>query len=55
MELSITSVDQSPIEMGRMTAQVFLEEVNNGKNVKMEKQIVLTPELIVRKSSLKKQ
>ena len=53
MELSITSVDQSPIEMGRMAAQVFLEEVNNGKKVKMKKQIVLTPELIVRKSSLK--
>lgn len=53
MELSITSVDQSPIEMGRMAAQVFLEEVNNGKKIKMQKQIVLTPELIIRKSSLK--
>lgn len=53
MELSITSVDQSPIEMGRMAAQVFLEEVNNGKKIKMQKQIVLTPELMVRKSSSK--
>ncbi|CAH8282684.1 LacI family transcriptional regulator [Mariniflexile fucanivorans] len=53
MELSITSVDQSPVEMGRITAQVFLEEVGNGKKIKTQKQVVLTPELIVRKSSLK--
>jgi LacI family transcriptional regulator len=53
MELSITSVDQSPIEMGRIAAKVFLEEVNNGKKIKSEKHVVLTPELIVRKSSQK--
>ncbi|GGK10532.1 LacI family transcriptional regulator [Yeosuana aromativorans] len=53
MELSITSVDQSPIEMGRLTAQVFLEEVNNSKKIKSEKQVVLTPELMIRKSSQK--
>lgn len=53
MELSITSVDQSPIEMGRRAAQVFLEEVNKDKNEKTQKQIVLSPELIVRKSSSK--
>lgn len=53
MELSITSVDQNPIEMGKITAQVFLEEVNNGQNIKMEKHIILTPELVIRESSLK--
>lgn len=53
MELSMTSVDQSPIEMGRIAAQVFLEEVSNNTKVKSEKHVVLTPELIVRKSSLK--
>jgi LacI family transcriptional regulator len=53
MELSITTLDQSPIEMGRIAAQVFLEEVGNGKKVKSEKQVVLAPELIIRKSSLK--
>ncbi|MFI1743290.1 LacI family DNA-binding transcriptional regulator [Thalassobellus sediminis] len=52
MELSITSVDQSPIQMGRIAAQVFLEEVNS-KGEKTEKHIVLAPELIVRKSSQK--
>jgi LacI family transcriptional regulator len=54
MELSITSVDQSPMEMGKIAAHVFLEEVNNkNKKVKSEKHVVLTPELVVRKSSLK--
>ncbi|MEN3323253.1 LacI family DNA-binding transcriptional regulator [Mariniflexile soesokkakense] len=53
MELSISSVDQSPIEMGRISAQVFLEEANNSKKIKSEKQVVLSPELIIRDSSLK--
>lgn len=53
MELSISTIDQSPIEMGRISAQVFLEEINNGAKIKTEKQVVLTPELIVRKSSSK--
>uniref|UniRef100_UPI004047E7A2 LacI family DNA-binding transcriptional regulator n=1 Tax=Mariniflexile sp. TaxID=1979402 RepID=UPI004047E7A2 len=53
MELSISSVDQSPVEMGRIAAQVFLEEVGNGKKIKTQKQVVLTPELMTRKSSLK--
>lgn len=53
MELSISSVDQSPIEMGKIAAQVFLEEVNGDKKLKVEKHIVLKPELIIRKSSLK--
>ncbi|APY11552.1 LacI family transcriptional regulator [Seonamhaeicola sp. S2-3] len=53
MELSISTVDQSPIEMGKITAQVFLEEVSNGDKIKSEKHVVLTPELIIRKSSLK--
>ena len=52
MELSITSVDQSPTEMGRIAAKVFLEEVNNGNKVKSVKHVVLSPELMVRKSSL---
>ena len=38
MELSITSVDQSPIEMGKIAAKVFLEQVNNQK-VKIEKKL----------------
>ena len=53
MELSITSVDQSPMEMGRIAAHMFLEEVNNNIKIKSEKHVVLTPELVIRKSSLK--
>lgn len=53
MELSISSVDQSPVEMGKMAAKVFLEQVGNSNNVKIEKKVVLVPELIIRKSSLK--
>lgn len=54
MELSITSVDQSPVEMGRKAALVFLEEVDCDMKTKIPQQIVLQPELIIRKSSLKK-
>ena len=53
MELSISTIDQSPLEMGKMAAKVFLEQVNNSNNIKIEKKVVLVPELIVRKSSLK--
>ena len=54
MELSITSIDQSPVEMGRIAAKVFLEEAdNNSKGIRSEKKVVLEPELIIRKSSLK--
>ncbi|APZ45420.1 LacI family transcriptional regulator [Polaribacter reichenbachii] len=53
MELSITTVDQSPVEMGRIAAQVFLEEITNSKKVKSKKEVILSPELIVRKSSMK--
>jgi DNA-binding LacI/PurR family transcriptional regulator len=51
MELSISSVDQSPLEMGKMAAKVFLEQINNTENLKIEKKVVLTPELHIRKSS----
>lgn len=53
MELSISSVDQSPLEMGKRAAKVFLEQVLGSKQIKQEQHIVLEPELIVRKSSLR--
>ncbi|MBN2236917.1 MAG: LacI family DNA-binding transcriptional regulator [Bacteroidales bacterium] len=53
MELSITTVDQSPIEMGRLTAKVFLEEVSNPSRIMSQKKVILSPELLIRKSSLK--
>lgn len=54
MELSITSVDQSPIEMGRIAANKFLEEVESNQKSKTKESIVLQPELIIRDSSLKR-
>ncbi len=53
MELPITSVDQFPLEMGKEAAQVFLDQVNSGEPNKVSKNVILTPELIIRKSSLK--
>lgn len=51
MELSITSVDQSSLEMGKMSAKVFLEQVDKTDTIKIEKKVVLAPELHIRKSS----
>lgn len=51
MELSISSVDQSPLEMGKMAAKVFLEQINSTEKLKIEKKVVLKPELQIRKSS----
>ncbi|NJB71813.1 LacI family transcriptional regulator [Saonia flava] len=52
MELSISSIDQSPLEMGKMSAKVFLEQIKD-KKVKIEKKVVLSPKLIIRDSSSK--
>lgn len=52
LELSISSVDQSPYEMGKIAAQVFLEKIADSDK-KIEKKVVLTPELLIRKSSTK--
>lgn len=52
MELSISSVDQSPLLMGKTAAKVFLEQMDSNM-VKIEKRMVLSPTLIIRESSLK--
>ena len=49
MELSISTIDQSPLEMGKIAAQVLLEQVNTKQNV--EKNVILPSELIIRASS----
>jgi LacI family transcriptional regulator len=54
MELSISTVDQSPLEMGKMAAKVLLEQITNSGNLKIEKKVVLMPELHIRQSSTKK-
>ena len=42
LELPMTTVDQAPLEMGKMAANVFLEYIDNPENVKIEK-IILNP------------
>jgi LacI family transcriptional regulator len=54
MELKISTIDQFPVDMGRMTAKVFLEQVNSSEKAKIEKKVVLDPELIIRDSSQRK-
>lgn len=54
MELSISTVDQCAMEMGKIAAEVFLEQLNNNDTFKVEKKVVLKPELIIRESSTRK-
>lgn len=58
-EPSLSTVDQHSMRMGNAAAQIFLDEVSNSKKSDPTKKfipqkIVLTPELIIRQSSLKK-
>lgn len=50
MELPMSTVDQVPLEMGKITAKVFLESINN-TGIKIANHVVLTSELKTRKSS----
>lgn len=54
MELAISSIDQFPMEMGKMAAKVFLEKISGIGNVEIHKNVVLVPELLARKSSNRK-
>lgn len=54
MELPISSIDQTPLIMGKIAAQVFLEQVKGDKALSIEKKVVLTPELFIRDSSSRK-
>ncbi len=53
MEMPITTVDQTPLRMGKIAAQVFLEQVESTQQITIEKKVVLSPELIIRESSNK--
>lgn len=54
MELPITSVDQTPLLMGKIAAEVFLEQINDNHTLTIEKKVVLTPQLCIRDSSSRK-
>jgi len=51
LELSISSIDQSPYEMGKVTAKVLLEQISN-PNARIEKKVVLDSKLIARMSTI---
>jgi len=54
MELSISSVDQTPVLMGKISGNVFLESIkDNFSGITIEKKLVLTPMLCIRQSSSK--
>lgn len=55
MELPMSSVDQTPVLMGNMAGQVFLDHIkDNSSGVSIEKKVVLAPKIIIRKSSKRK-
>jgi len=53
MELPMSTVNQVPLEMGKMAAKVFLDRINKTGNLKASNQVVLTSELKIRESSLR--
>ena len=55
MELGISSVDQTPLEMGKIAARVFLEQLLEDKKLTIQKKVVLAPKLYIRASSNKSQ
>ena len=55
MELSISSVDQTPVLMGKISGNVFLESIkDNSSGISIEKKLVLAPTLYIRESSKRK-
>ena len=54
MELSISSVDQFPLEMGHIAAKVFLQQISEKGNTRFDQKVVLAPKLHIRKSSQRK-
>ena len=55
IEPSLTTIDQHSLEMGTLAAKMLLEEMELRKNGQfLPRKIFLTPELIIRQSSLRK-
>lgn len=50
----LTSVDQHCLRMGNLASELFLEEVKNPSQRVEPRKIVIKPDLIIRKSSLRK-
>ncbi|MBL7870422.1 MAG: LacI family DNA-binding transcriptional regulator [Cyclobacteriaceae bacterium] len=52
-EPSLSTIEQHSTRMGNAAAEIFLEEINNKDKIFIPQKIVLNPELIIRKSSVK--
>jgi LacI family transcriptional regulator len=50
----LTTVDQHSIHLGNKAAEIFLEELSGGVKKFIPQKVVLKPDLIIRKSSLRK-
>lgn len=53
LEPPLTTVDQCPIHMGEKAAEIFLNKILQKEPLEKENHIVLSPELIIRQSSVK--
>ncbi len=54
LENPLSTVGQTPVLMGKIAAQVFLEQIKSGKNGPLQKREILEPELFIRSTTLKK-
>lgn len=52
-EPSLSTIEQHSMRMGNAAAEIFLEEISNKDKKFIPKKIVLKPELIIRKSSVR--
>lgn len=53
-EPPMSTVDQQSMQVGNAAAEIFIEQISVGRERFVPKRIVLTPELLIRKSSLKR-
>lgn len=51
---TLTTVDQLSITMGKVTAELFFEQLNSGVKDFIPQKVILKPEIIFRKSTLRK-
>lgn len=51
---TLTTIDQQSFTMGRVVADLFFDQLKKGEKKLLAQKIILTPQLVVRQSSLKK-
>jgi len=50
---SLTSVDQHSVQIGELAAKLFLDQMDEDNTVSIPRKTILSPELVIRESSLK--